>query len=78
MEKQLPECVSFGEAVRILRKRRGFSQDEFAAVADLHRTYVGGIERGERNPTLTTIYRIARALDVSPSELLLAAEEALE
>lgn len=71
MEKQSLECIAFGETVRRLRLQRGLSQDEFAAVADLHRTYVGGIERGERNPTLTSIYRIAQALGVTPSELLL-------
>lgn len=70
MDKQAPECVDFGEAVRTLRLQRKLSQDEFAAVAELHRTYVGGIERGERNPTLTSIHRIAKALNVSPAELL--------
>lgn len=75
MEKQSPECVAFGNAVRTLRQQRGFSQDEFASIAELHRTYVGGIERGERNPTLTSIYRIAKALKVAPAELLKLAGE---
>ncbi len=70
MEKQEDECIAFGEAVRQLRRERGLSQDEFASVADLHRTYVGGIERGERNPTLTSIHRIAAALGVTPAILL--------
>jgi transcriptional regulator with XRE-family HTH domain len=50
--------------------RRGYSQESFAEAAEVHRTYIGGIERGERNPTLTMIYRIAVALKLSPSELL--------
>lgn len=75
MKKQPSECVAFGEAVRLLRREKGISQDEFAAVADLHRTYVGGIERGERNPTLTTIHRIAMALEITPEQLLARAAE---
>lgn len=70
MEKLSRECIAFGEAVRSLRQERGLSQDEFAAVADLHRTYIGGIERGERNPTLTSIHRLAKALGVSSADLL--------
>ena len=62
--------LTFGGAVRRLRTDRGFSQEGFAAEVDLHRTYIGGIERGERNPTLTTIARIAKALDVPIWKLL--------
>lgn len=65
-----PRCVLFGEAVRQLRKSQGISQEEFADLIGIHRTYIGGIERGERNPTLTTIWKIAGALGVSPRELL--------
>lgn len=70
MQKKPKECVQFGIAVRELRKQRNFSQEEFADAVGIHRTYIGGIERGERNPTLTTINRIAAALDVTASELL--------
>lgn len=48
----------------------GLSQEEFAARCGLHRTYIGGIERGERNPTLTVLGRIARALSIQPGMLL--------
>jgi transcriptional regulator with XRE-family HTH domain len=58
--------------VRELRKARGFSQEELAHRAGLHYTYVGGIERGERNPALVNIGRIARALKVSLAELFSA------
>jgi len=75
MEKQSAECVAFGEAVRQLRREYKLSQDELAVIAELHRTYVGGIERGERNPTLTSIYRIAGALGVTPAFLLARASE---
>lgn len=52
------------------RGRAGYSQEELARRAGIHRTYIGGIERGERNPTLTMIHRLAKALGVSPSQLL--------
>jgi transcriptional regulator with XRE-family HTH domain len=65
-----PECLAFGKTVRIYRKQAGYSQEELANRAEIHRTYIGGIERGERNPTLTMIYRLARALGVSPHHLL--------
>lgn len=60
----------FGEMVRLYRSRAGYSQEGLADRAGIHRTYIGGIERGERNPTLTMIHRLARALDVPPSRLL--------
>lgn len=68
--KKRPECVRFGELVRELRTRKGFSQESFAEDVGIHRTYVGGIERGERNPTLTMIVKIATALKISPGILL--------
>jgi len=63
-------CRGFGCLVRELRERQGLSQEEFAERAQVHRTYIGGIERGERNPTLTTIQKIASALGVEPGRLL--------
>ncbi len=60
----------FGERVRELRKARGFSQEGFAAECGIDRTYIGGIERGERNPALLKIEAIATALSVSVSELM--------
>lgn len=59
-----------GAKIRRLRSQRDFSQDELAARADLHRTYVGGVERGERNVGVLNLIAIARALQVAPSELL--------
>ena len=61
--------MAFGRRVRQLRRERGFSQEELAHRAGLHYTYVGGIERGERNPALVNIGRIAAALGVSVGEL---------
>ena len=60
---------SFGARVRELRTAKGWSQERLAAEARLDRTYVGGIERGERNPSLLNIHRIADALNIAASEL---------
>ena len=60
--------VAFGRRVRELRHRQGISQERLAERAGLHWTYVGGIERGERNPALLNIGKLARALSVSLSE----------
>lgn len=54
----------FGKKVRDLRKAQGLSQEELAEKADLHYTYVGGVERGERNLSLKSIERIASALKI--------------
>lgn len=59
----------FGHRVRELRESRKVSQEELAYTAGMHRTYLGGIERGERNPSLKNIAAIAKALDVDLSEL---------
>ena len=59
----------FGKRVRELRKSQGYSQESFAAECGLDRTYLGGIERGERNVALRNIEAIASALRISISEL---------
>jgi transcriptional regulator with XRE-family HTH domain len=59
-----------GRRVRALRTERGWTQEELAARAKKHPTYIGGIERGERNPTLTVLGDLARALGVSVAALL--------
>jgi transcriptional regulator with XRE-family HTH domain len=61
--------VRLGKAVRRRRHRLGVSQEAFADLCGLDRTYIGGIERGERNVALVNIERIARALRISLSEL---------
>jgi transcriptional regulator with XRE-family HTH domain len=63
-----------GAAIRDFRARLRISQEELADRSGLHRTYLGGIERGERNPSYTNINRIAAALEVRSSELLAEAE----
>lgn len=57
--------IKFGERVRQLRKEKRMSQEELADKANLHRTYIGMIERAEKNVTLINIEKIAKALEVS-------------
>lgn len=61
--------LRFGKRVRYLRLRAGHSQEELASLCSLDRTYVGGIERGERNPSLKNILLLANALMVPVAEL---------
>ncbi len=75
MTQKEPICQTFGRSVRRYRQSLGLSQEALADKANIHRTYIGGIERGERNPTLTMIQRIASALGVSPDKLLKSREE---
>lgn len=59
-----------GIRIRTLRKRHGFTQEEMADKCDLHWTYIGGLERGERNPTLTTMQRVSAGLGVGLNQLI--------
>lgn len=70
MQSKTDVLIKFGERVRDLRKERGLSQEQLAFKADLHRTYIGMIERAEKNITLINIEKIANALDVPISDFL--------
>ena len=72
MEKERRAAVqrAFGDRIRMLRRRLGVSQDEFALRSGLHRTYIGAVERGECNISLINMLRIAATLEVPPAELL--------
>jgi transcriptional regulator with XRE-family HTH domain len=61
---------NFGRKMQKVRQSKGITQEELASMLSMHRTYIGLIERGERNPTVRTLYKIAKALKVKASELL--------
>lgn len=69
MAKSKDPLRIFGDRVRSARSKMGISQESLADRAGLHRTYIGTVERGERNPALRNILRIADALNVDPSDL---------
>jgi transcriptional regulator with XRE-family HTH domain len=60
-----PHLIAFGMAIRTIRKEKGLSQEAFADLAGIDRSYMGHIERGERNITLTKIYQISDALEMT-------------
>ena len=62
--------LRFAANLRASRKARGWSQEELAAISGLHRTYVGAIERGERNVSIDNIERLAKSLDLDVLDLL--------
>jgi transcriptional regulator with XRE-family HTH domain len=66
------DLKALGREIRWHRKQRKLSQEQLAERAGLHRNYVGYLERGERNPAATTLFQIARALDIGLAELVSA------
>jgi transcriptional regulator with XRE-family HTH domain len=69
-----PAHVAFGRAIQALRTERGLTQEELGYRAGLDRSYMGDVERGERNVSLTNILKIARALDVDTTDLFASFE----
>lgn len=63
------DLEAFGRAVRHWRKQKGLSQEELAERAELHRNYVGLIERGERNASIKSMFKIAQALGIGVAQL---------
>jgi transcriptional regulator with XRE-family HTH domain len=68
--QKMPKRKAFGLKVRMRRFEIGITQEELAEKADLHPTYLGSVERGERNIALESIIAIAKALGCSPKELM--------
>jgi DNA-binding XRE family transcriptional regulator len=77
VEVKSSEHVALGRAIHALRLDAGISQDEVARRAGMHRTYIGGIERGERNVSFANLLKIADALNERPSKLLARYERLL-
>ena len=64
------EVLQFGKKLREMRLKKNKSQGDIARVLGVHRSYISGLERGERNPSLLTVHKVAKALGVSINELL--------
>lgn len=62
--------IIFAKRLKQIRQSRGLSQEELAEIAGLHRTYVGSVERGERNVSIDNMERLSKALEVDITELL--------
>jgi putative transcriptional regulator len=77
VQPRSPAHAAFGRAIRELREERGTSQEAFALRCGIDRSHYGGIERGERNPSLSHIFKVADALGVRPSEIHARAERLL-
>lgn len=67
-----------GEVIREYRIKKGVSQEVLSGLADIGRTHLSAIERGERKPTLETLYRIATALDANMSDIVLEIEKRIK
>jgi transcriptional regulator with XRE-family HTH domain len=64
-----PHLITFGRAIREIRKEQGLSQEAFADLVGIDRSYMGCIERGEKNISLTKIFQLSEALKVPPEEI---------
>ena len=64
------EVIKFGKKLREARLKKKMSQGDVARILDVHRSYISGLERGRRNPSLLTVHKVANALGVSTNELL--------
>lgn len=70
-----PEHAALGSAIQRMRKEAGLSQEELADLSGIHLTHIGGLERGVRNPSYTTLVRLARGLQTQVGRLTVLADE---
>lgn len=70
MEKRHPNLIKIGKRIREARQKRGYSQEDFAAAAELGRSYAGRVERGEQNISMQSLIQIALTLEVEARDLL--------
>ncbi len=72
--RQHPALIALGEAIRCIRKQQGISQEKLALMAEIDRSYIGRVERGDNNVAMLTLLKIAKALDVSLMDLMTEAK----
>lgn len=77
MYQEYLDSVIVGESIAHFRKKKKISQEVLSGLADIGRTHLSAIERGERKPTLETLYRISSALNVSMSDIVIEMEKRL-
>ena len=78
LEERKSILLAFGAAVRHYRKSKGFSQEAFADECGIDRSYMGGVERGERNIALVNVEKIITALEMQPSEFFKALDKPIK
>ncbi len=71
----MTQAEAVGHILQVLRKKKGLTQEQLSGLATLDRTHYSKIERGLRNPTIDTVFKIASALDMKPHELVKIIEE---
>lgn len=69
-QRQNPALIALGSAIRNIRKQQGVSQEKLALLAEIDRSYMGRIERGDNNVAVLTLMKIGQALDISVAELM--------
>lgn len=69
-QRQHPALVALGEAIRRVRRQRGISQEKLALIADIDRSYVGRVERGDNNVAVLTLLKLTQALEISLVDLM--------
>ena len=74
MSEMRLDPIAVGKVIARFRENKGVTQDVLSGLSDIGRTHLSSIERGERKPTLETLYRISRALDVQMSDIVIAIE----
>ena len=77
MSKVYLDPLTVGDTIAYFRKRKGLSQEVLSGLSDIGRTHLSAIERGERKPTLETLFKISNALDVKMSEIVKEIEKRL-
>lgn len=75
MEKKHPNLIKIGQRIRSIREKKGYFQEEFAAAAQLGRSYAGRVERGEQNMSVQSLIQIALTLEVEVGELFPSLQE---
>jgi len=69
-QRQHPALIALGEAIRHVRKQRGVSQEKLALLAEIDRSYVGRVERGDNNVAVLTLLKVAHALEITLEDLM--------